>query len=55
MVDQAVRRAPLGSLAGGLLLGLMQVAAVALEAPLGVSIRFVVAEREMDPLGLRSV
>jgi hypothetical protein len=44
MADTEIRAAPLGWLAGGLLLGLVQTAAVALKAPLGVSTQFVVAD-----------
>lgn len=43
MRDEVVRRPLLGWLAGGALLGLVQVAAVALKSPLGVSTQFVVA------------
>ena len=45
--DDTVRRAPLGWLAGGILLGLVQVAAVALKSPLGVSTQFVVADTQV--------
>jgi uncharacterized protein len=47
MRDDVVRRAPLGWLAGGVLLGLVQVAAVALKSPLGVSTQFVVADTQV--------
>jgi len=51
MSDPLVRKAPLGWLLGGLLLGALQVAAVALEGPLGVSTQFVTA----DALALEQV
>ncbi len=44
MEGNIVRRAPLGWLVGGLLLGLLQVAAVGLHKPLGVSTQFVVTD-----------
>lgn len=47
MSEHVVRRAPLGWLAGGILLGLVQVAAVALKSPLGVSTQFVVADTQV--------
>lgn len=47
MRDQIVRRPPLGWLAGGILLGLVQVAAVGLKSPLGVSTQFVVADTQV--------
>jgi hypothetical protein len=45
--DEIVRRPPLGWVAGGVLLGLVQVAAVALKSPLGVSTQFVVADTQV--------
>ncbi len=42
-----VRRAPLGWLAGGVLLGAIQIAAVASKKPLGVSTQFVVADTQL--------
>lgn len=46
MRDERVRKAVLPWLAGGILLGLVQVAAVALKSPLGVSTQFVVADTQ---------
>jgi len=42
-----VRRTPVGWLVGGTLLGLLQVAAVALTKPLGISTQFVVADTQI--------
>lgn len=47
MSEQPIRRPPLGWLAGGILLGVVQVAAVALKSPLGVSTQFVVADTQV--------
>ena len=43
-VAESVRKAPLPWLAGGLFLGLVQVAAIAAYKPLGVSTQFVVVD-----------
>ncbi len=47
MEEERVREAPLGWLAGGLLLGLAQIVAIALSGPLGVSTQFVVADTQL--------
>lgn len=47
MQGSIVRKAPLGWLLGGLLLGLLQVAAVGIKKPLGVSTQFVVADTQI--------
>jgi uncharacterized membrane protein YedE/YeeE len=53
MEEPVVRKPPLVWWAGGLLLGLTQVLAIAVKKPLGVSTQFVVADtmaiREIDP------
>ena len=46
-VKSIVKKAPLPWLLGGLLLGLTQVAAVAVKKPLGVSTQFVVADTQV--------
>ncbi len=51
MQELSVRKAPLNWLVGGLLLGLIQVAAVGLYKPLGVSTQFVVT----DAIALKQV
>jgi len=45
--DATVRKAPLGWLVGGALLGLLQVAAVAISSPLGISTQWVVADTQI--------
>jgi uncharacterized membrane protein YedE/YeeE len=47
MTRNAVGRAPLGWLAAGLLLGLLQTVAVGVKKPLGVSTQFVVADTQL--------
>jgi hypothetical protein len=47
MADRIVRRAPVGWLLGGLLLGLLQVTAFGLKKPLGVSTQYVVADTQV--------
>jgi hypothetical protein len=47
MAENVVRKPPLNWLVGGLLLGLVQVAAIGLAKPLGVSTQFVVANTQL--------
>jgi len=47
MAENVVRKPPLNWLVGGLLLGLVQVAAIGLAKPLGVSTQFVVADTKL--------
>ena len=47
MKESKVRKAPLGWLVGGALLGLLQVVAVAVKKPLGISTQFVVADTQV--------
>jgi len=47
MVEQSVRKAPLVWWAGGIFLGLVQVLAMGLSGPLGVSTQFVIADTHL--------
>ena len=47
MNETTVRKTPVGWLVGGALLGIMQIVAVAVKKPLGVSTQFVVADTQV--------